>query len=132
MMDKKQIILAVDDMPVNLATIKGILQNDFDMRLSKSPRSALTMLNTVKVDLILLDVEMPEMSGFEFLDKIKNNTEHPELKDIPVIFITSHATEDFMTRAVSGGAVDYMVKPVTPQLLQNKVRSAIAPAPSNG
>ncbi|MDR0731376.1 MAG: response regulator, partial [Treponema sp.] len=89
MTDKKQIILAVDDMPVNLAVIRDILQNDFDMRLSKSARGALALLNSVKVDLILLDVEMPEMSGFEFLDKIKNNAEHPELKDIPVIFITS-------------------------------------------
>ncbi|MDR0668945.1 MAG: response regulator [Treponema sp.] len=125
MTEKKQIVLAVDDMPVNLATIRGILQNDFDMRLSKSARSALAMLNTVTVDLILLDVEMPEMSGFEFLDNIKNNAEHPDLKNIPVIFITSHAGEDFMNRAAAAGAADYIVKPVTPQLLRDKIRAAL-------
>jgi PleD family two-component response regulator len=125
MAEKKQIILAVDDMPVNLAAIRDILQNDFDMRLSKSALSALRMLNTVQVDLILLDVEMPEMSGFEFLDNIKNNAEHPELKDIPVIFVTSHAAEDFMARAAAAGAAGYVVKPVTPQLLRDKVGAAL-------
>ncbi|MDR2135272.1 MAG: response regulator [Treponema sp.] len=125
MTENKRIILAVDDMPVNLAAIRGILQEDFDMRLSKSAKSALAMLNTVKVDLILLDVEMPEMSGFEFLDAVKNNAERPDLKGIPVIFVTSHAAEDFIARAAAAGAAGYVVKPVNPRLLRDTIESAL-------
>jgi CheY-like chemotaxis protein len=120
----KKIILAVDDMPLNLTAIRTILRDDFDIRLAKSPIAALTMLNTVKVDLILADIEMPEMSGFEFVDRLRNNTEHPEQKDIPIIFVTSHETPDVVEQAVSRGA-GHVTKPVIPQILLEKVRSAL-------
>jgi PleD family two-component response regulator len=122
----KKIILAVDDMPVNLTAVRNILCRDYDIRPFKSAKTALLMLNTVKVDLILLDVEMPEMSGFEFLDRIRNNPEHPEQKDIPVIFITSHGEEDFAAQAASGGAQDYAVKPFEPAVLMEKIGSLLA------
>jgi CheY-like chemotaxis protein len=67
---------------------------------------------------------MPEMSGFEFADRLRNNAEHPEQKDIPVIFVTSHETPDIIGRAASYGA-GYVVKPVIPQILLEKVRIAI-------
>ncbi|MDR1898688.1 MAG: response regulator [Treponema sp.] len=124
----KKIVLAVDDMPMNLATIRTILRNDFDIRLAKSPGMAFTMLGTVKPDLILLDIEMPEMSGFEFLNQLRNNPEHPEYKNIPVIFVTSHETPDFIDRAVSIGAEGYVVKPITPTILLKKVNSAFLAA----
>ncbi|MDR3191789.1 MAG: response regulator [Treponema sp.] len=121
----KKIVLAVDDMPPNLAAIRTILCNDFDIRLAKSPLAALGMLNTVRVDLILLDVEMPEMSGFEFLEKLPGNAGRP-----PVIFITSHETPDLIARILSSGAA-YMVKPIVPQVLLDKVNSALAAAEEN-
>jgi signal transduction histidine kinase/CheY-like chemotaxis protein len=120
----KKIILAVDDMPLNLTAIRTILCNDFDIRLAKSPVAALGMLNSVAVDLILVDIEMPEMSGFEFADRLRDNAEHPEQKDIPVIFVTSHETPDVVERIVSRGA-GYVVKPVVPRILLEKVRSAL-------
>jgi signal transduction histidine kinase/CheY-like chemotaxis protein len=119
--EKKKTILAVDDMPLNLTAIRTILGNDFDMRLAKSPVAALTMLNTVKVDLILADIEMPEMSGFEFVERLRDN---PEQKDIPIIFITSHETPDILERVVSFGA-GYVVKPVIPRILLEKVNSVL-------
>jgi CheY-like chemotaxis protein len=82
------------------------------------------MLNTVKADLLLVDIEMPEMSGFEFVDQLRNNAEHPEQKDIPVIFVTSHEAPDVIEQAVSRGA-GYVVKPVVPQVLLDKVRAAL-------
>jgi signal transduction histidine kinase/CheY-like chemotaxis protein len=118
--DRKKIILAVDDMPLNLTAIRTILRDDFDIRLAKSPVAALGMLNTVKVDLILADVEMPEMSGFEFVDRLRNNAEQ---KDIPVIFVTSHEAPDVIERVVSYGA-GYVVKPVIPRILLEKVKAA--------
>jgi CheY-like chemotaxis protein len=124
----KKIVLAVDDMPINLATMRSILQNDFDIRLSKSANTALVMLNTFKVDLILLDIEMPEMSGFEFLNRIRNNADHPEQKDIPVIFVTSHSSPDFVSQASAAGAVDYVVKPVIPVELLKKVYAVLEAA----
>ncbi|MDR1024270.1 MAG: response regulator [Treponema sp.] len=122
----KKIIMAVDDMPVNLAAVRNILSQHYDVRPIKSAKTALMMLNTVKVDLVLLDIEMPEMSGFEFLDRIRNNPEYSEQKDIPVIFITSHGAEDMAARAKSGGAQDYVVKPFEPAVLLKKIGSLLA------
>jgi putative two-component system response regulator len=119
----KKIVLAVDDMPVNLAAIRNILRNDFDIRPAKSAKTALDMLNTIKADLILLDIEMPEMSGFEFLNRIRNNSECPEQKDIPVIFVTSHTADDFINRAEAYGVKDYVVKPLVPAVLLEKINS---------
>jgi putative two-component system response regulator len=128
--EAKKIILAVDDMPVNLTIIRTILHNDFDIRLAKSAGTALVMLNTIKADLILADIEMPEMSGFELADRIRNNSEHPEQKDIPVIFVTSHETPDIMEQIVSRGA-GYVVKPVVSRVLLEKVKSALEAAKKN-
>jgi CheY-like chemotaxis protein/HPt (histidine-containing phosphotransfer) domain-containing protein len=122
--EAKKIILAVDDMPLNLTAIRTILCNDFDIRLAKSPVAALAMLNTVTVDLILTDIEMPEMSGFEFVERLRNNPEHSGHKDIPVIFVTSHETPDVTGRIASFGA-GYVVKPVVPQILLEKVNSTL-------
>jgi putative two-component system response regulator len=119
----RKIILAVDDMPVNLAAIRNILCGEYDVRPVKSPKTALRLLNTIRPDLILLDIEMPEMSGFEFYDQVRNDPGHPELKDIPVIFITSHGTGDIMDRALSSGARDCVVKPVDPAALLRKISS---------
>jgi CheY-like chemotaxis protein len=120
----KKIILAVDDMPLNLTALRTILCEDFDMRLTKSPAAALTMLDTVRVDLALVDIEMPEMSGFEFVERLRNNPEHPEQKAIPVIFVTSHETPDVLERITSFDA-GYVVKPVAPRLLREKVNSIL-------
>jgi CheY-like chemotaxis protein len=76
-------------------------------------------MNILRPDLILLDVEMPEMSGLEFFALIKSSPDHPEQKDIPVIFISSHGNE--ITQAMIGGALDYMVKPVDPVTLLKKI-----------
>jgi putative two-component system response regulator len=115
----KKIILAVDDMPMNLATLKTILQKEFDLRPSKSAKTAFALLEVVKPDLILLDVEMPEMSGFEFLERLGR-------RDIPVIFVTSHGSEDFIARAKLSGVRDYVTKPVVPAVLLEKIRTVLA------
>jgi putative two-component system response regulator len=130
--ETKKIILAVDDMPMNLAAVRTILHNDFDIRLAKSAKTALAMLNIIKADLILLDIEMPEMSGFEFLECIRTTAEHLEHRHIPVIFITSHATEDFIAQAASSGAQGYVVKPIVPAELLEKVNAVIEDAKGKG
>ncbi|MDR2535318.1 MAG: response regulator [Treponema sp.] len=121
-MDDKKIILAVDDMSGNLRTIKVILEKQFDVRLAKSGEIALSVLEGEKVDLILLDIEMPGMSGFEFLEKVKNN---PGTQDIPVVFITSHAENELVRTASKFGIKDYIVKPILPETLTKRVYAAL-------
>jgi putative two-component system response regulator len=121
-MAEKKIILAVDDMAVGLTTVRTILQQDYDVRLAKSASIALDMLQQFKPDLILLDIEMPEMSGFEFAALLQQNPEH---RNIPVIFVTSHANPQFIDQAMNFGAEGYIVKPFIPEALTKRVKSVL-------
>jgi putative two-component system response regulator len=119
---KRKVILAVDDIiPILKATGK-ILENTFEVCLAKSIETASRILKTKKVDLILLDIEMPEMSGFEYM---KHLQEVPQYRDIPVIFVSSHATREFFRQAISSGAKDFIVKPVSPNVLIEKIHAAL-------
>ncbi|MDR1446945.1 MAG: response regulator [Treponema sp.] len=115
---KKKIILAIDDTILSLNVIKKILEGDFDVCLAKSIETASMVLKTNKVDLILLDIEMPEMSGFEYLKQLR---QIPQYGGIPVIFVTSHATKEFFVQAMSSGAKDFIVKPVSSDILLEKI-----------
>jgi putative two-component system response regulator len=117
----RKTILAVDDTPSSLEIIHGALCDEFFVFLSKSARMAMSTLDNTKVDLILLDIEMPEISGFDFMDILKTK---PKIRDIPVIFVTSHATPEFVVEAVGKGAIDYIVKPFSPDILIDKVFNA--------
>jgi len=120
--NEKKIILAVDDMAVSLTTIRTILQHEYDVRLAKSATLALEMLKTIDVSLILLDIEMPEISGLEFVALLKKS---PELKNIPVIFVTSHANPQFIDQAMAFEAEGYIVKPFIPEALIKRVKSVL-------
>jgi CheY-like chemotaxis protein len=119
----KKVILAVDDMPEILMSINAILSDDYDMRLAKHALQASAIIRSVIPDLILLDVEMPGMSGIEFLAKIRKND---LLKVTPVIFLTSNTVPDTVTQALTLGVEAYIVKPVKADVLLEKVRSLLA------
>ncbi|MDR0671102.1 MAG: response regulator [Oscillospiraceae bacterium] len=121
-MENKKIILAVDDMPTNLQILQSLLSDEFSVRLAKSGHMALSALARIQVDLILLDIEMPGLSGFDVMNELQKNPDH---KDIPVIFVTAHATREFIARAAKAGAKDYLVKPFEPQALREKVRHVL-------
>jgi putative two-component system response regulator len=123
--NEKKVILAVDDMAVSLTTIRTILQHDYDVRLAKSAALALEMLKSIKVDLILLDIEMPEISGLEFVGLLKKN---PELNSTPVIFVTSHANPQFIDQAMAFEAEGYIVKPFIPEALIKRIKSVLGEA----
>jgi putative two-component system response regulator len=123
---KRAVILSVDDMAINLRTVKMALEKDHDMRLAKSGELALSILETEPVDLILLDIEMPEMTGFDFMYKLKNNPNIAEKP--PVIFVTAHATPEFIARAKIAGAVGYVLKPFDPDVLRKKINEALGRA----
>jgi len=122
MPDAKKIILAVDDMSLNLRTIKIILEKYYDVRVAKSGEQALSVLGRGRVNLILLDIEMPGMSGFETLELIRLQ---PNAENVPIIFVTSHVSIELIAKALKKGARDYIMKPFEPEVLIRKVYAAI-------
>jgi CheY-like chemotaxis protein len=121
--DEKKVILAIDDMPSNLIAIKNILGNLFDVRLVKEGEQALALLKREKIDLVLLDIEMPGYNGFDLLQVIRAD---PALAHIPTIFVTTHAAPSFVRRAAGAGANGYILKPFKPSLLLQKVLDQLA------
>jgi len=109
MEDKKAAILVVDDQPANLKVLLSSLERcDFQIRIAESGEMALRTLGKFKPDLVLLDVMMPGMDGFETCSRIKKN---PITADLPVIFMTAlDSVEDKMAGFAAGG-VDYITKP---------------------
>jgi CheY-like chemotaxis protein len=119
-MTDKKCILAIDDSITQLAIYKAILGHQHTLLVCKSPVEALALLKTAAVDLVITDIEMPEMTGFEFIRKLRDD---PDLKKIPVIVISSR---DDTADAVSCGADDYVRKPVTAAELKEKTRTLLA------
>jgi len=115
---EKKVILAIDDMPANLVAIKNIMEPMFDVRLVKAAGQALSLLGREKIDLVLLDIEMPGYNGFELSQAMRAD---PALASIPVIFVTTHASPSFVRRAAEAGAKGYILKPFKPSLLLQKV-----------
>jgi phosphoserine phosphatase RsbU/P len=118
---EKKLVLVVDDAPANLHAVHSILKNDFKIRVATSGAKALEL---VKVkphpDLILLDVMMPEMDGYEVCGILKAT---PEVRDIPVIFLTGKTEADDETKGFEVGAVDYIHKPFSPAVMRARVHT---------
>jgi response regulator RpfG family c-di-GMP phosphodiesterase len=114
-------ILLVDDREDNLLSIESIFAlDDYQIVKANSGRQALQiLLKDQNFNLILMDVKMPGLSGFETASLI---FEREKLKDIPIIFITAHSySEESVYEGYKAGAVDYIYKPIKPELLRSKV-----------
>lgn len=112
-------ILVVDDRSDNLLTIKAILQSaDYELVCLSSGEEALRYLLESDCALILLDVQMPGMDGFEVARLVKQS---PRSRDIPIIFLTANTKETYVSKGYAGGAVDYLFKPLDPDVLRAKV-----------
>lgn len=119
--DEKRLVLLVDDAPANLQMMRSILKDDFKIRVATSGAKALDLVMTnPKPDLILLDVMMPEMDGYELCGILKST---PESKDIPVIFLTGKTEADDETKGFEVGAVDYIHKPFSPAVVKARVHT---------
>jgi class 3 adenylate cyclase len=114
-------ILVVDDTPENIDVLKGLLQDDYRVKVALNGAKALKIAQSDSPpDLILLDVMMPEMDGFEVCERLKADE---KTKDIPVIFITAkHEIEDEV-RGLSTGAVDFIPKPISPPIVEARVKT---------
>lgn len=114
-------VLVVDDREDNLFSIETILEKEgYEIVKATSGRSALKiLLKEQDFSLILMDVQMPDMNGFETATLIY---EREKLKDVPIIFITAHNQgEDLVFKGYKMGGVDYIYKPINPELLSFKV-----------
>src|SRR5215467_11848826 len=120
-LDKKKTILLVDDAPSNIQVANSILKDTYKIRIATSGAKALELANAMPVpDLILLDVMMPEMDGYEVCIRLK---EKSQTRDIPVIFLTGQTEIEDETRGFEVGAVDYIHKPFSPAIVKARVQT---------
>lgn len=123
MENKKQLILIVDDNPENRKVLLSFLINKgYEVGSSRDGYKAIEFVKNEKPDLILLDIMMPGMDGFEVCEKLKSN---PETKHIPVIFLTSKTCTEDIVRGFKSGAVDYVSKPFNSEELIARVEAHI-------
>jgi PAS domain S-box-containing protein len=115
----KSTLLIVDDRPENLLALEAVLKKDYHLIYATSGQEALDLLQKNEVDVILLDIQMPEMDGYEVARRVK---QMPQCLNIPIIFITAIFTEDpHVKKGYEAGAVDYFTKPFDPDILKLKV-----------
>jgi putative two-component system response regulator len=114
------LILVVDDSPQNLVFICDVLRGIYDIRTASSGLHAMNSALVHKPDLVLLDIKMPEISGYEVCSFFKS---HIGLKDIPIIFLTSLGEEYEQAYGFSIGAADYIIKPISPSILKARIRN---------
>ncbi len=118
---EKQTILAVDDTPENLQLIHGLLKDDYRVKIANRGEAALKIAATLPMpDLILLDIMMPEMDGYEVCRRLKADQITAE---IPVIFLTAKVEIEDEEKGFDVGAVDYIAKPISPPILKARVRT---------
>lgn len=123
MSENKQRILVVDDERVNRSVLSAILQDEHQVILAKNGEQALERLSIdAEIDLILLDVLMPEMDGYEVLRRIKASD---ATKDIPVVFITALNSTGDEELGLSLGACDYIGKPFSPAIVKARVANLL-------
>jgi putative two-component system response regulator len=117
-------ILAIDDQPDNLRVIAELLRPRYRMQIATGPVRGLDLARAEpRPDLVLLDIGMPEMDGFQVLQALKADI---RTRDTPVIFLTAHDSSSEEQRGLALGAVDYVNKPLVPEVLLARVHTQIA------
>jgi putative two-component system response regulator len=115
-------ILVVDDTKTNIDVLEGILSNDYDVCVALNGKKAIELTERIRPDLILLDVMMPEMDGYETLRIMR---EKNILQGIPVIFLTAKADSKSEQMGLDLGAVDYITKPFNPALVTLRIKNQL-------
>ncbi|MBS7340220.1 MAG: diguanylate cyclase [Suilimivivens sp.] len=115
-------ILIVDDVTTNLKCAAEVLKDTYDVTTAKSGKAALQILREIQPDLIMLDVNMPEMNGFEVMERIK---EDPVTRDIPVIFLTAEADKENEVTGLKMGAMDFIKKPFEPDIMRSRIEKIL-------
>jgi len=120
---KKSRILIVDDTPANIHVLAEALGDNYDIRIATDGQMALELSNShEKPDIILLDIMMPGMDGYEVCRRLRDNA---ETRDIPVIFVTALLESENEIHGLGMGAIDYITKPIIPSIVNLRVRNQL-------
>lgn len=111
-------ILMVDDVTTNLKCAVEVLKDTYEITTEKSGRKALKLLEEMTPDLILLDINMPDMDGYTVMEELKKDQ---RLKDIPVIFLTAETDRESEIRGLKMGAMDFVRKPFEPEIMRSRI-----------
>ena len=123
-MPRKSTILAVDDIPANLVAIEAVLDADFDLVFANSGAEALEILQSrTDIDVILMDLQMPGMDGFELTRRLKSD---PATRGIVIVALTAYAMKGDEERARSAGCDDYVAKPIDTRTLPARIAGHLA------
>ncbi|MGJ0376513.1 GGDEF domain-containing response regulator [Aliarcobacter cryaerophilus] len=118
---KKPTILVVDDMTTTLLLIHDLLKDTYEVKIAKSGTKALEILESPNdIDLILLDIEMPDINGYDVCKRIKNNE---TIKNIPIIFITGRTSQEDEEYGLNLGAIDYITKPFNKTITKLRLKN---------
>ena len=121
---KRASVLIVDDMIANIELLSNLLKDEYDIKIAKNAKKTLEICQGYeKPDLILLDVIMPDMDGYEVCKILKSNM---ATQDIPIIFVTSNDSERDEEYGLNLGAVDYIKKPFNPSVVKIRVKNHIS------
>jgi len=112
-------VLIVDDTETNIDILVDTLGDDYDIAVAMDGEGALEAVEEEPPDLILLDIMMPDMDGYEVCKRLKDN---PKTADIPVIFLSALTEADEKQKGLKLGAVDFLTKPFNPSVIQDKVK----------
>jgi putative two-component system response regulator len=121
----RHIVLVVDDTPDNLTVLSDLLKDDYKVKLANGGAKALKLAAALpQPDLILLDLMMPEMDGYEVMRRIR---EIPSFRTLPIIALTAKAMKGDREKCLQAGASDYVAKPVNTEQLLSLVRMWLQP-----
>ncbi len=116
-------LLIVDDDPVNLTTMRSVLGETYSLTFARNGESAKRAMEKHRPDLVLLDVNMPDISGYEVCEWVMR---HSELQHTPVIFLTSLDDEGSEERGFSVGGCDFITKPITPSVVKARIKTHLS------
>ena len=118
---KKPTILVVDDMTTTLLLLHDLLKDTYEVKIAKRGTKALEILESPNdIDLILLDIEMPDINGYDVCKRIKNNE---TIKNIPIIFITGRTSQEDEEYGLNLGAIDYITKPFNKAIVKLRIKN---------
>ncbi|GAW67317.1 histidine kinase [Geoanaerobacter pelophilus] len=117
---KRQTVMIVDDTPANIEILSETLGEEYELFFATSGADALELIRADKPDLILLDIMMPGMDGFELCSILKGD---PATRDIPIIFVTAMIGEEEEIKGLELGAIDYLTKPISPHIVRARVKN---------
>jgi putative two-component system response regulator len=119
----RSIVLVVDDTADNLTLIADLLEDFYQVKVANSGQRALKIVSSSPPDLILLDIMMPDMDGYEVCRRLKGD---PVARSIPIIFLTAKSTIEDEQTGLEMGAIDYITKPISPPILLARVKTHLA------